>query len=82
MGHWRCLNIIQIKISAFDDFQQQGGEHDLTSALELGGHCRHICEKGGMGIRLFTTLRDKRLSYMVHPASKYKESRQLSRHST
>lgn len=39
-------------------------------------------KKGGIGISLFTTPTDKRLSQMMHPASKYKESRQLSRHST
>lgn len=39
-------------------------------------------KKGGIGISSFTTPTDKRLSHMMHPASKYNESRQLSRHST
>ena len=48
-------------------------KHDQTSAQE-NDSAGVFVGKGGNGISLFTTPRDKRLSYTTHPASKYKES--------
>lgn len=88
MGHLCCLKLIENKVGAFGDFffsatRRTGAikAQDLESAFGES-NAGVFVKESGIGVSLFTTPRDKRLSYMMHPASKYKESRQLSRHST
>lgn len=84
-NHLCCLEIMENKVSVSGEFGQQGEEQATSSDLSIGNESplqAYLWKKGGIGISLFTTHTDKRLSHMMHPASKYKESRQLSRHST
>lgn len=74
MGHLCCLEITEDKVGAFGVFQRRGQEQAWSDLSTGKWQCRRVCEKGGNGISLFTTPRDKRLSYTTHPASKYKES--------